>query len=400
MATPSGTPIFIDQAGSESLLRPAPLGSNEYDESWLQDLVFHHPSCLPIGEIDKSYTRLVPICREMNTPVGPIDVLYATAEGKLVIVEAKLWRNPEARRKVLGQILDYAKELSRWSYDDLQREVSKALGGSRDAAGVLFGTVSRAYPEVVEHEFVDAISRCLRRGDFLLLIVGDGIREEVAGIAEYLDRYGTLHFTFGLVEMRIFTLGAHGFLVQPTVLTRSVIVKRTVVSLASEQLSATESLEDDADEPEELSEGARFYFGFWKEFVANLHLDDPSQPKPNVLKQGNVFLSMPARSNAWLTVFFFQERKEVGVFLTFNRGPLGDMIFEHLLADREQIDRELVLPADWKSKDGKHKIAVRKRFPDLRDPEYRLPIRLWLSEQANRFVNAFRPRIERILEDA
>jgi hypothetical protein len=40
--------------------------------------------------------------------------------------EAKLWRNPEARRQVVGQVLDYAKELARWSYEELQGAVRLA----------------------------------------------------------------------------------------------------------------------------------------------------------------------------------------------------------------------------------------------------------------------------------
>ena len=49
--------------------------------------------------------------REVLTAAGLIDVLYVSPAGLVTIVETKLWRNPEARREVVGQILDYAKEL-------------------------------------------------------------------------------------------------------------------------------------------------------------------------------------------------------------------------------------------------------------------------------------------------
>jgi hypothetical protein len=65
---------------------------------------------------------------EISTAAGPIDVVYITPQGRLVIIETKLWRNPEARRKVVGQILDYAKELKGWTYSDLQRETSRRTG--------------------------------------------------------------------------------------------------------------------------------------------------------------------------------------------------------------------------------------------------------------------------------
>ena len=116
-------PILIAKDGNEVPIPRISLsagGESSYDEAWLQGLVFRHPNCLPVQELDAAYQPLVPLCREMRTAAGPIDVVYATPTGRLVVLEAKLWRNPEARRKVVGQILDYAKELKGWSYDELQ----------------------------------------------------------------------------------------------------------------------------------------------------------------------------------------------------------------------------------------------------------------------------------------
>jgi hypothetical protein len=50
----------------------------------------------------------------MATPAGPLDALFINRHGALGLVKCKLWRNPQARREVVGQILDYAKELARW----------------------------------------------------------------------------------------------------------------------------------------------------------------------------------------------------------------------------------------------------------------------------------------------
>jgi hypothetical protein len=46
----------------------------------------------------------VPICTELNTPAGPIGNFMVTPSGLPVLVECKLWRNPEARREVVSQI--------------------------------------------------------------------------------------------------------------------------------------------------------------------------------------------------------------------------------------------------------------------------------------------------------
>src|SRR5437879_10898828 len=97
---------------------------------WLQEFVFTHGDALPISEIEPAFSPLIPLCRELRTKVGPIDVLFVNGEGLLTVVECKLWNNPEARRAVLGQILDYAKELSSWSYDDLEAAIKKARKGN------------------------------------------------------------------------------------------------------------------------------------------------------------------------------------------------------------------------------------------------------------------------------
>ena len=118
----AGEPFVIREGASPIEMKRLPLSGpgSSYDEAFVQRLAFEHPSCLPIADIDRAYERFVPICMELNTPAGPLDALYVTANGRLIILEAKLWRNPEARRKVVAQVLDYAKELSRWDYEPIR----------------------------------------------------------------------------------------------------------------------------------------------------------------------------------------------------------------------------------------------------------------------------------------
>ncbi|MEZ7275105.1 hypothetical protein NYF14_16890 [Sphingobium sp. 10 DY56-G10] len=93
----------------------------------LRDVIADHPDILPVHKLDPSYGRLITVTRELSIPgVGFVDVLLMDEHGRLVVVECKLWRNPQARREVVGQILDYACELSRFAYEDLQRQVSIA----------------------------------------------------------------------------------------------------------------------------------------------------------------------------------------------------------------------------------------------------------------------------------
>ena len=161
-------------------------------------------------------------------------------------------------------------------------------------------------------------------------------------------------------------------------------------------------MEDDASEEQEEStepsELERFYLGFWPEMLSGLKLDDPSQPSPKSIgKIGNIFYPMPPSANqAWLSVFFYQQKNNTGVFLTFRKGSLGDMIYEKLLIDKDNIEKELGAEVEWESKDGKHLICAYRHYDDVKNVKYREEIKAFLREKINLFVNVFRPRLENI----
>ena len=120
----NGQPILIRDDKSNGLDRIA-LDAKAFNEDWIQKLIHNNPDILPISEIDTGFTPAISIGREVSTTVGYIDNLFISPDGYLTIVETKLWRNPEARREVVGQILDYAKELNKWTYADLDNAVKQ-----------------------------------------------------------------------------------------------------------------------------------------------------------------------------------------------------------------------------------------------------------------------------------
>src|SRR5688500_14300920 len=82
---------------------------NDIPEDWLQELLDAMPNLLPVSKIDdRIQGALASLGREVETPAGPIDNVFLSNDGYVVVVETKLWRNPEARRSVIAQILDYA----------------------------------------------------------------------------------------------------------------------------------------------------------------------------------------------------------------------------------------------------------------------------------------------------
>jgi hypothetical protein len=86
------------------------------------------------------------------------------------------------------------------------------------------------------------------------------------------------------------------------------------------------------------------------------------------------------------------------VFLTFRRGEFADQAYKLLRGQRKEIDREIGIPVLWESADDKHKIVERMRLDDIRSDDHRAEVKDFFADRVNRFVNVFRPRLERIVE--
>ena len=234
-----GTPLVVTEQGVK-VLDQINFNEKEIDEGWLQKLMFEQPQILPINNLDPGYGPLVPIGREIGTAAGPIDNLYVSPSGLLTVVEAKLWRNPQARREVVGQIIDYAKELNRWSFEDLDAATLKACGRK------LWDLVSdSSEPVLDEARFVDAVSRNLKAGRFMLLIVGDGIREEMERMADFLQDTPQLRFSLALIELQVYRLPEpEQLLVTPVIVSRTKEISRAIVRVEGGKVDVTLDIAD------------------------------------------------------------------------------------------------------------------------------------------------------------
>jgi hypothetical protein len=391
-------PLFLPAgSGGAEPLKPIDQqhGGDAVSEAYIQQLVHEHPACLPIAEIDAMFSGPVPICTELNTPAGSIDNFMVTPSGLPVLVECKLWRNPEARREVVSQILDYAKELSRWSSSDVQRAVRQRIKGDGNP---LLEKFRAADLRVDEQQFNDALTANLRRGRFLLLIVGDGIREGVEAITEYLRAHAGLHFSLGLVEMPIYEMRNGDRLVVPRVLARTTLVTRNVVALPDGYV--LDEAEDPAIvaeiEPERtaLAEQSQ---RFWKEFIDDyLKLDDPEQPKPNPARLGFISLSLPAPTS-WLTVYRGFRPDRVGIFLSCHRDTAGAYAKQAIIEEWKEggaVKDELggTVRLDKPARGGEDTIIDSLQVESLQQPEERKKAFSWLAERVNTFVRVLRPR--------
>jgi len=373
-------------------------------EDALRDLLFAHPAMLPVSEIDPGIGALVPIARELNVPeVGRIDAFLVDPRGALVIVECKLWRNPQARREVVGQILDYARALARFSYEDLQREVSRATGRKGNA---LYELVAAEVAGVDEAQFVDRVARNLAAGRFLLMVVGDGITEGTQRIGEYLVAQPGLAFDFALVEMAQYrwsdASGTPQVAVQPRLLAKTVVIERAVI-----RNEANVVIADLADEPAAPAGEGRgrkvdgdlqaAWRRFAEQFLAGLTFDDPSQPSPRVGGLGWFKAALPR--GHWLTLYRASASGKIGAYVNLV-GSEGLEAFQRLLADRASIAEEFAdagLPEpSWEHTAKGATISVTWPAPLPWDEAAEAEQAARLRLAANQLVNSFRPRLDQL----
>ncbi|ACB84393.1 hypothetical protein [Natranaerobius thermophilus] len=246
----SGHPILIKSDENISDIEKISFTSKEFDENWIQELIRKYPNILPVADIEAIFDPLIPIGREVPTNSGAIDNMFINTEGYLTIVETKLWRNPEARREVVGQIIDYAKEVCEWSFDELNERVKAYNYNYHGTRAGIIETIRKHNPEINESELVDSICKNMQRGRFLLLIVGDGIRESVEEMVNYLNQTPSILFTLALVELQMYKLDQNDYLVIPQIITRTREITRAVVKIDGVSI---DKVEVDVDTSEDKS---------------------------------------------------------------------------------------------------------------------------------------------------
>src|SRR5271165_2124002 len=224
-------PIVIVSGGQPATLQRVSLGSADHKgeerEAFIQSLVHDHPELIPMADIAPPFMPLISVCKELPTSAGPLDNLWLTPDGGIVLGECKLFRNPEARRQVIVQALDYARAIAGLSYEELEAAVRKALGSPSMTLWSLVSDQSA----LEQAQFVDAVSRRLRQSHFMVLIIGDGIQEGVESLTSYLQLHAGLHVGLALVDLSIWRDSDGRLLVLPRIPLHTVLVERGIVTV-------------------------------------------------------------------------------------------------------------------------------------------------------------------------
>lgn len=226
---------------------------NGYDENQLQDIIDRCPVVLPIKEFLPDARAAVALGREIPVELGGgktgcVDNLLVTDSGHLVVVETKLWRNSQALREVVAQVLHYGMALMAMSVPALEEAVRKSDAKSKNRLSAQESIADRVRAELGASNdiaaFDDRLDRHMRSGEMLFLIVGDGVHQGVERFASWLGDFKALPFKLGLIELRFFSASSVGTVVVPRTLLKTKEVARHVVTVemsaeTSSQVTAT-----------------------------------------------------------------------------------------------------------------------------------------------------------------
>lgn len=376
-----------------------------YDERWLQELLFAHPELLLIERMEAGAGALVPLCRELAIPrldgVVFLDLLCVTRTGRLVLVECKLWRNPQARREVVAQILEYAALLRGWSFGDLTARLKQRHGYAGE--NPIFEAARQRWGDLDEATFTDGVARSLQLGDFNLIIAGDGIRADLQAVATHLGSQGGLS-RLSLLEIQLWTDDAGRTLVVPSVPLRTEVITQRVLMTASGQPLVVEeptqtsgSISGRGSELERTADPAAASLradnrAFWQRFIDSVRFDHPDQLPPRHGGNNWVQLDVPGAPSG-ITVYRSGDPvRELGIFLRL-RGEDGRRVYDDLAGSLAELSAEsgLAITASIEKAEpfaGTFGAYRTTDVPGDEDAQLR-----WLIDTANRFTNAVRLRL-------
>jgi len=226
--------IEVSKKHAATQFLPVDPSDSVFSEGWLQETLRRYPEVLPVDEFGPVFHPLVSIGREVPTSAGPIDNLFISHSGYLVLVETKLWRNREARREVVAQLVDYATALTRMTYDELDSLTHDYLRKYEAKSSMSLEEWVEEKHGPVDIGFQGRVSRNLKRGRFLLLIVTDQERPTVVDMLKRLSKQAWLSIDMAVVALRPFRRQGDvsgNLLLIPQVAGRTEIVERSSVEV-------------------------------------------------------------------------------------------------------------------------------------------------------------------------
>ncbi len=186
------------------------------NEEALQDHIEQHPNVLDvISRMNRQDASLFIIGREFSVQSGFVDFLATDVEASLYIIETKLTGNPELRRTVIGQVLEYASNLRDMSYEAFAAQCSDYLQMPfAQALADFYQGQSRDSEEVARSvgEYEALIRGNVKRGQFNIVVATDTINLDIQRLFNFIDEKTTDRLNFIVLEINRYEIDSRVFL--------------------------------------------------------------------------------------------------------------------------------------------------------------------------------------------
>ena len=188
------------------------------DEQWdgsLQELIHQIPELISVEDLESGRHGIkVCITNAATSSEDDGGLIGIDDNGGITILECETADDSASRRKIVGQALEYAATLWEMSYEEFDTMVLGSEGRS------LVELMSERIPaeEWSAGTFKAAVASSLNQGKFRLMIVTQGMTDELRRTIKFLSEHGPFSFEIYIVEMLRFPDGE----------TESIIPKITV----------------------------------------------------------------------------------------------------------------------------------------------------------------------------
>ena len=203
------------------------------DEKTLHGLIAENPQLLPLA----GSPQLTILGSEVQLGAGYADILAVEPSGRPAIIEVKLAYSQEARSAIVSQTLYYAAFLQGLTVENLEQKF--AVRDHLETAGhksILEAVQANGQDGIVDADsFTNSLQGFLDRGEFRLVLVLDGVPDELARIVSYLDAKTTQALTIDMITVSVYDVND----------TQVVLPQRVVLALNAEGIHA----KSDASKP-------------------------------------------------------------------------------------------------------------------------------------------------------
>jgi hypothetical protein len=194
--------LFVVEGGRTKVLE----NQNFDNEKLLQDVLEKFPEFIALDDLGAAEPFMV-IGREVATPAGYIDVLCIDGEGILTVIETKLARNSQIRREVIGQVLEYVAQVSKWSVHDVLMVASKYfqspnIDGDHRKLSLLEKLASVDDGDITADDIYEKIESNLRKGLIKVIIASDTIPDTLRDTVIFINSFS--NFDIYVLQVQAF----------------------------------------------------------------------------------------------------------------------------------------------------------------------------------------------------